>query len=50
MQQINPEKWVDFLVGRKHYFTLGSLIIKYKKDNVISIVKQIGINNVKENE
>ncbi|QIA67420.1 hypothetical protein [Spiroplasma citri] len=42
--------WVDFLMERKHYFILRSLVTKYGKDNVINTVNKIVINNVKENE
>ncbi|WP_253301705.1 hypothetical protein [Spiroplasma endosymbiont of Phyllotreta cruciferae] len=49
MQQINSERgW--FFIEKKHYFILLSLVIKYVKNNVINMVNNIVINNVKEDE
>ncbi len=49
VQQINSERgW--FFIEKKHYFILRSLVIKYGKDNVINMVNNIVINNVKEDE
>ncbi|MFU0252351.1 hypothetical protein [Spiroplasma sp. Moj] len=49
VQQINSERgW--FFIEKKHYFILRSLVKKYGKDNVINMVNNIVINNVKEDE
>ncbi|WFH01198.1 hypothetical protein M1771_04700 [Spiroplasma citri] len=49
VQQINFERsW--FIIEKKHYFILRSLVTKYGKDIVINTVNKIVINNVKENE
>ncbi|WP_370281039.1 DNA cytosine methyltransferase [Spiroplasma endosymbiont of Phyllotreta cruciferae] len=49
VQQFNSERgW--FVIEKKHYFILRSLVIKYGKDNVINTVNNIVINNVKEDE
>ncbi|WP_400249067.1 hypothetical protein [Spiroplasma sp. ald] len=37
-------------IEKKHYFILRSLVTKYGKDNVINMVNNIVINNVKEDE
>ncbi|WP_158500763.1 hypothetical protein [Spiroplasma kunkelii] len=49
MQQINFERTL-FFNGKKHYFLLRSLVIKYGKDIVINTINKIVINNEKENE
>ncbi|WP_338966616.1 hypothetical protein [Spiroplasma endosymbiont of Sarcophaga carnaria] len=46
----STQKGVDFLMERKHYFILRSLVTKCWKDNVINTVNNIVINNEKEDE